>query len=40
MVTLREDFIELDRIASKLQADFERVVATVDKKMGRDDDQE
>lgn len=41
MDTLRSDFIELDRIASKLQADFDRIMVKVDKKMGsRDDDGE
>ena len=41
METLRLDFIELDRIASKMEADFERIMATVNKKMAaRDPDRE
>ena len=39
MDTLRADFIELDRIASRLQADFRRIMAKVDKKMSNRDNE-
>lgn len=39
MDTLRADFVELDRIASKLQKDFEKIVVKVNQKMGSRDDE-
>jgi hypothetical protein len=39
MDTLREDFIELDRIASKLQKDFEKIMVKVNKKMAARDNE-
>lgn len=39
MDTLREDFIELDRIASKLQKDFEKIMVKVNKKMAARGDE-
>ncbi len=39
MDTLRADFIELDRLASKLQKDFERIMVTVNKKMAAREDE-